>query len=82
MKLYIHIVDLVTGAQTSATIDEPVPETSAIVNAMAHFGINYVTKLSENFVDGINELFLAETWTVDKANKIVQTIRKVDPLPF
>lgn len=41
MKVYITIVDTITGIYQSGMIDEPVVKGQEIANALAHFGISY-----------------------------------------
>lgn len=43
MKVYIQIVDTLTGIYQSGMIDEPVVSGKEIDNALGHFGISYGT---------------------------------------
>lgn len=75
-KVYVQIVDTLTGISQTGMIEEPVKENLEIENAIKHFGIIYgEVTWNSNFinVDVANNPKLL-TGYVEGANKIVNVI--------
>ena len=75
-RVYVQIVDTLTGISQTGMIEEPVKENLEIENAIKHFGIIYgEVTWNSNFinVDVANNPKLL-TGYVEGANKIVNVI--------
>jgi len=75
-KVYVQIVDTLTGISQTGMIEEPVKEGHEIENAIKHFGVIYGEVIwNNNFVntDVANNPRLF-TGYVEGANKIINVI--------
>lgn len=53
-KVYVMVVDALTGISQNGMIEEPVKEGLEISNALAHFGVNYgLVDWSKTYVDNV-----------------------------
>lgn len=75
-KVYVQIVDTLTGISQTGMIEEPVKESLEIENAIKHFGVIYgEVSWNSNFVniDVINNPRLL-TGYVEGAHKVLNVI--------
>ena len=78
-RVYVQIVDTLTGISQTGMIEEPVKENHEIENAIKHFGVIYgEVKWNSNFIntDVANNPRLF-TGYVEGANKIINVITLV-----
>lgn len=76
MKVYVQIVDSLTGISQNGMIEEPVKENFEVENAIKHFGIVYgeVTWNSNFIHNNVANNPRLLTGYVEGANKIVNVV--------
>lgn len=76
MRVYVQIVDALTGIYQAGTIEEPVVKGQEIQNALKHFGVIYgEVNWNNDFINGDvvrTPRFL--TGYVENTNKVINVI--------
>ena len=75
-KVYVQIVDTLTGISQNGMIEEPIKEDFEIENAIRHFGVIYgeVTWNSDFINEDVANYPRLLTGCVDGANKVINVI--------
>ena len=75
-RIYVQIVDSLTGISQTGMIEEPVVKGQEIQNALKHFGVIYgeITRNSNFIHDSVANNPRLLTGYVEGANKIINVI--------